>query len=178
MLGLLRGSRIRVFNLANIIAVFEGFIDAICASPCLVHVLSQELIKHKLKKMTYPGAYGTHGYGQPPQDQQQQYSNYLPPPQQQQYGNYPPPPQQYGNYPPPSQQYGNYPPPPPQQQGGFPQPSGYPPPPSQFGYSSPQQQQYPPPPTSNYGNYPPPSSDTVSFITKWTWINRIHNSIT
>ncbi|KAG0787874.1 hypothetical protein G6F57_007780 [Rhizopus arrhizus] len=115
--------------------------------------------------MTYPGAYGTHGYGQqqygaPPQQQQQQqqpqqqqqYGNYPPPSyppppqQQQQYGNYPPPPsqQQYGNYPPPSQpSYGNYPPP---------QPShgNYPPPPQ------PSYDNYPPPPQSSYGNYPPP----------------------
>ncbi|OBZ91369.1 Metacaspase-1B [Choanephora cucurbitarum] len=131
--------------------------------------------------MAYPGSYGTHGYGEPPQQQyngypspQQQYGGYPSP--QQQYGGYPPPPQQgYGGYPPPPQQsYGEYPPPPQQQQSysGYPPPQqygdsqygGYPPPPQQHqSYGD-----YPPPPPqqdhssyssqSNYGNYPPPPS--------------------
>ncbi|KAI9485370.1 MAG: caspase domain-containing protein [Benjaminiella poitrasii] len=108
--------------------------------------------------MSYPGAYGTHGYGQPPQ-QQQQYGNYPPTSE----GYPPPPPQNY--YPSPQGYSPSYP------QQGYPQ-QGYPPqqyggynqPPQYNSYPSPQQQQYnyqQAPPVPNYGNYPnPPPANT------------------
>ncbi|KAL0142257.1 caspase domain-containing protein [Mucor lusitanicus] len=130
--------------------------------------------------MAYPGSYGTHGYGQPPQPpQQQQQQQGYPPPSG--YPSYPPPPPSQGGYPAPGYpQQGGYPPPAPQQggyQGGYPPPppsnqyGGYnQPPPAQYGgpgFPSPQQQQQqqqhqfsPPPP--NYGNYPPPSDASLN----------------
>ncbi|KAI7897835.1 caspase domain-containing protein [Cokeromyces recurvatus] len=119
--------------------------------------------------MVYPGAYGSHGYGQPQQQYQQSHESYsFPNPSEQGYpppqNNYPqqgyPPPPNYSQqgYPPSQQGY----PPPQQYNNGYNQPSqysSYSSPPSQQHHGYYQQQTHPP--TPNYGNYPHPSSENL-----------------